>query len=118
MDFTKKDMGVYADGTFGIGHRRQVLAGLVRNYDPVLARELRDEPSDDFSEEDDALDLLQKHTADGLTWVIDDDLILADDNDLEDNPGDDDDDDAGQEDFEDNPDDETDEEGDESIEEW
>ena len=56
--FTTHDIGCLADGSFGHEHVRKILASLMDNLDPVLALELEGIPSDDFREEDDALDIL------------------------------------------------------------
>jgi hypothetical protein len=80
--FTKKDVGCYGDHSFGWDHVRHVLADLITSslkFGPEadkLAKELRSEPPDDYSDEQDALDLLNQHTEEGLVWVIDQDLLL------------------------------------------
>ena len=76
--FDKHDAGCFADGGLGHNHVRQVLADLVRAIDETLDLEhqLTDIPSDDLSEESDALDLLNAHT-DGCEFIFDaGDLLL------------------------------------------
>ena len=79
--FTAADVGCHADHSFGWDHVRDVLADLVEFGvgDPAffsLATELRGPMPDDAGDEYDALDWLQKFTAEGLVWVIDQDLLL------------------------------------------
>lgn len=69
--FTRQDIGCWADGALGWAHVRSVLADLVEDLAPHVARELRAEPSPDYSEEYDALDILQGVTEEGLVWVLD-----------------------------------------------
>lgn len=84
IHFNLKDKGCYADGIFGQKHVRYALSDLLRACDPknqdynILANELILPPSDDASEERDALDLLQLHTAPGLFWELSNgDLMLS-----------------------------------------
>ncbi len=87
--FTTADVGCHADGTYGRDHRRNILGILVeqsakgRNYwdhnsDKAVCVDLASVPSDDYSEEQDAMDILQSVTTDGLVWrMIDGDLMLT-----------------------------------------
>jgi len=76
--FTAADVGCWADGASGWVHVRDVLANLINPLNPTLAEELTQGMSDDASEEQEALDLLQEHTAEGFVWIFDSgDLILA-----------------------------------------
>src|ERR1700735_2119802 len=87
LAYTKKAIGCYIDGAFGQDHRRAKLADLIRDLetqDMINARGysvtecLTEEPSDDFSEEQDALDILQEFTEADLVWVFEaGDLILT-----------------------------------------
>lgn len=54
------DVGRWIDGAFGEQHTRNKLADMVESLDGrhKLVAELRGEPSDNFGEEDDALDVL------------------------------------------------------------
>jgi len=85
----KGDAGCYADSVFGDDHLRAVMADLVQmtgNED--LAAALRSPDPDDDSGDDvlNALDELQRSTADGLTWILHcGDLLLVPDE--EDEPG-------------------------------
>lgn len=81
--FTAKHEGCYADGTFGADHRRQLLADMLgdimnRHFDEYqkLQRELRIEPSDDISEEDDALEIINSVTSNATWQMVDGDLML------------------------------------------
>lgn len=83
-DFTVLDAGVYGDAAFGEEHVRDILANLVEHFDMELAEELRGEPSDDLSEEDDAIDLLNDRTEPGAVWeFVEGDLVLAAEEDIE-----------------------------------
>jgi len=86
--FTQADVGCHADHSFGWDHVRDVLADLVQcvhdsgrrsawTDDCPLARKLRGPSPDDYGDEDEALEILQGATADGLVWVIDQDLLLT-----------------------------------------
>lgn len=71
--------GCYGDGTFGHQHVRERLAAEVSRFDAELAELLRGPMSDDASEEDEALDILNEHTASHLYWAfVDGDLMLVD----------------------------------------
>ena len=76
--YTLADRGCWADGAFGHEHLRAVLSGMVADLGNAdLASELEGWPSDDMSEEDEALALLQEYTDEGLSWAFQDgDLIL------------------------------------------
>lgn len=85
MHFTLDDVGCHADGAFGHQHCRERLASLLdeafdgKGFDHlVVAGLLRGPGSDDLAEEDEAIDLLQSVTEDGLFWAfLDGDLILG-----------------------------------------
>ncbi len=77
--YSKADVGCYADGTHGHAYIRQRLATLLDRLPTAsddltqidrysVAMELRGDMSMDLSEEDDALEILQDHTADGIVW--------------------------------------------------
>lgn len=86
--WAKRDAGVYADEANGEEHRRDVLASLLNEVFsgpatvaeqeriPDLIEELEDEPSDDYGEEDEAMDILQAYTDPALMWEVDQDLLL------------------------------------------
>ena len=79
--FRKEHCGCYVDGVNGESHRRKVLIDLVEDccVEDVaeLIADLQSEPSDDYFEEDKALDLLNEHCDDDVTWVIQNgDLLL------------------------------------------
>ena len=89
--FTANEIGCIADGSFGHAHVRERLADLLvhmfrhhpRGGDGVhwaeaapLVAELRAEPSDDYSEEDDAIGLLNEHA---VSWEV---LFSMEDGDL------------------------------------
>lgn len=77
--FTSQDVGCWADGAYGEDHRRRKLAAMLRDLGAEgAALYLDEEPSDDYSEEDDALDILQKHTAPGLLWFMESGDLLLD----------------------------------------
>lgn len=93
--FLTTDTGCYADGAAGHGHVRSVMASLLENLyrhhprggdglhwssdiKPLVA-ELRGEMSDDASEEDDAIEWLNKACLDGTRFVMSNgDLLLVD----------------------------------------
>jgi hypothetical protein len=82
--FTGEDVGCYADGCNGQAHIRTTLADYIEQImpegsDPELLNSLRsDDYPDDFSDEEDAIDILQSVTADGLCWVMESgDLLLV-----------------------------------------
>ena len=80
--WNKGDVGCYADDCGGEKHIREVLAGLVEPYGDKgrkLAEELRGEPSDDASEDYEALDLLNEDTVEGIHWELDGGLFLLKD---------------------------------------
>jgi hypothetical protein len=79
--------GCYADEANGHQHLRQVLRGLVeevldRQGGPAETRNLLYwldlEPSDDFSEETEALEFLNENVPEGKMWSIDMGLFLVD----------------------------------------
>ncbi|MCK9602018.1 MAG: hypothetical protein M0R06_23435 [Sphaerochaeta sp.] len=77
MEYEKQDAGCYGDGSLGHSHIREKLAELVRPLDPSLADALAEDSSDDFGEEDEALEILGAHSAPGMVWEFrDGDLIL------------------------------------------
>lgn len=81
--FTHKDVGIYADSTFGHARVREVLADLMNDIGTPealqLEKELHGYPSDDFQEEDDAIGALNDVTDDSLLWMLNEegDLILT-----------------------------------------
>jgi len=78
--FGPEDVGCYADGTHGHAHVRVQLAELVEALDmePSLVAELLAPMSDDASEEDDAIDLLNEHCEGGVYFTFrDGDLMLV-----------------------------------------
>lgn len=84
MEVTYKlgDEGWYFDGAWGHVALRWFLAGMVEYLKHEdLAKSLRGNRLDDGSDEDEALEVLQSRTTDGLTWVYDggDLLLLRDD---------------------------------------
>ena len=95
--FTKRDIGCYADGTFGTDHRRHILCDLLSNIGGLmklasdmrltansLSEELIDDLPDDYSDEDDAIDFLNELTEDGSIWtMVDGDLLLIEKKELD-----------------------------------
>jgi len=97
MTYTKEDIGCYIDGAFGMDHAMVKLAILLIDFMPLSVNNTRQFPSeelaetyeillsgdesklsDDYSELNDATDILQEHTEDGLVWIWDaGDLILT-----------------------------------------
>lgn len=78
--YTSNCTGCWIDGSLGESHRRAKLADML--YDipgsDSLIKELEANPSDDYSEEDDAIALIQEHTEEGYTWILEaGDLILV-----------------------------------------
>lgn len=70
--------GCYGDGTFGHQHVRERLAAEVSRFDSDLAELLRGPMSDDGSEEDEALEILNSHTARNMFWHFENgDLLLS-----------------------------------------
>ena len=83
--FDKSDVGCYGDGAKGHGHIRKVLAMLVAEVIGAndVEEELRAEPSDDFSEEDNALELLNQHCLGVQFALCDGDLLLLSEEELD-----------------------------------
>ena len=83
MLYTQDSVGCYIDGAFGSKHRRLRLIDLIEDLvsltvSPGLVDRLYSPASDDLSEEDEAIELLQKHTESGLVWIMEGgDLILT-----------------------------------------
>ena len=87
--FKAKDVGCFADGTYGHQHIRERLATEVETIarrtvkvDEVkdLLASLRGEMSDDASEEDEALDFLNSYAASNVRFeFVDGDLMLVTD---------------------------------------
>lgn len=87
LAWSRGDAGCWADGAAGHKHVRNRLAQLVANvwtqemldkYGYDVAEALDVEMSDDASEEDDALDILQEFTESGFVWeFVDGDLMLV-----------------------------------------
>ena len=83
--FSQSDIGCYADGALGQSHIREKLIDLLSSiefdgdteaHSLRVIDDLRQDPSDDFGEENEAIDLIQEATEDGLAWIIDGDLLL------------------------------------------
>ena len=75
--YTKEEEGCYGDGSLGHSHVREKLAHLIFPFNAGLSDLLREDPSDDMSEEDEALEILGEHSAPGMVWEFHDgDLIL------------------------------------------
>jgi hypothetical protein len=73
-----EDAGCYADGAHGHHHCRETLARLIEGIYPLLAKEIRGEPSDDLSEEDEALSVLTDYCEEGCWFeFVDGDLLLV-----------------------------------------
>jgi hypothetical protein len=87
LAYTKNNTGCYIDAAFGEDHRRAKLADLIRDLETQEMIETRGysvveslaiESPDDFSDEEDALEILQQFTESGLVWSFEaGDLILA-----------------------------------------
>lgn len=85
--FTAKDVGCYADGTFGHQHCRTALSNLVHGLrrrtfgvriDETLVASLIGGMPDDCWDEYEALNILNEHTAEGLVWTFENgDLLLT-----------------------------------------
>lgn len=76
--FTTRDVGCIADGALGHNHVRAVLADIMDelNY-PIMVDELRDAPPDDYSDEDDAIDILNTDHVDGVYIVMSEGNLLC-----------------------------------------
>ncbi len=89
--FTKDDCGCYAECGNGEDHRRSVLADTLReicidamtigseeyNTAFTIHNDLLKPSSEDYSEEDDAIDILNDYTEKGIYWeMVDGDLML------------------------------------------
>lgn len=80
--FDAEDVGVYIDGSYGEEHRRKRLAEMMVYFqaDQELIDSLKGNSPDDYSDEDEAIDILRGHTENGLTWILEcGDLILMKD---------------------------------------
>lgn len=78
--------GCYADGAAGWRHVRDVLADMAEaaGADSELVASLRGPMPDDACDEDEALNVLQARTKDGLIWVFDSgDLLLLPESEME-----------------------------------
>lgn len=88
--WTIKDVGCYADGSFGQKHGREILAGLLKEFanfgNMALINELLDDNTDDpQSAIDEALDLLNDHVkkSDNIVFTfVDGDLMLIEESQL------------------------------------
>ena len=83
--FTNKGKGCWIDGAFGHDRTRMLLACMIRFAAPEshLIAELEGPESDDLSEEDDALELLNGHCEPDVMFVFEaGDLLLVDASDL------------------------------------
>jgi len=80
--FDWSDCGTIADIYYGTKHVRLILRQLLsecKEDNPALIEALKGDMSDDCWEEDEALELLQKHTDPECSWVrIDGDVFLVD----------------------------------------
>jgi len=84
--FEAGDAGCYGCDDLGHDHIRERLAALVENLGPKhlltdddaqgLCESLRGPMPDDASDEDEALEILQRNTVDALAWEIDGGLYL------------------------------------------
>ena len=71
--FTKHDVKCWTIEASGWEHVREVLADLVDPYFHDIAERLRDHDwADRLDDALEALEILQRHTEDGFTWVLDD----------------------------------------------
>lgn len=88
--YTRASLGCHGDGAFGHAHIRARLAEMMErlarkaahpgdsNTAAELAEVLRQEMSDDASEENDAIDLLNEYTAPDVAFeFVDGDLVLT-----------------------------------------
>ena len=83
--FTTKDIGCHADSCHGHANIRARLGDYIERIipegsNPELLNSLRSEDDypDDLSDEEDAIDILQSVTDDGLCWIMDSgDLLLV-----------------------------------------
>ncbi len=86
--FNSDDKGLYVDGALGVDHALRKLSAMIEIWDPALSEELMDEVSSEQKEiyypetvdelTDDATDVLQDHTDEGLVWIWEaGDLILT-----------------------------------------
>ena len=75
------DIGCFADGTHGAAHVRRVVQSLLQRFDgdAKLIAELNDEPSDDWSEDIDAIEWLNEHACEVNVMLMMDggDLLLV-----------------------------------------
>lgn len=82
IDFYRTGLGCIADGSYGQQHIRERLAELVQPYGykgKKLASWLIGPPSDDAQDENDAIDLLNRYTEDGIYFTMSNgDLLLVD----------------------------------------
>ena len=85
--YTRRDLGCWIDGAGGQDHRRAKLRDMLEECfqvsDPAMQsdiqriqRYLEDDMSDDASEEDEAIEIIQHHTEEGLIWEQDGDFCL------------------------------------------
>lgn len=77
--YTPNLAGCWADGSFGHDHIRFVLSSMVEALDWELSRELLQPSTDDMSEEDDAIALLNEHCEGCSFGMRDGDLMLLTD---------------------------------------
>ncbi len=83
--FTVSDVGCWADGALGHDHVRETLADLIDKIGgyPDLVEELRGKPSEIFSEETDALDILTENSEEWLHWhILEGDLMLIEEDEV------------------------------------
>ena len=80
--FTRDDIGCWIDGAYGIDHAADKLAAMLLDCGETAAAQMLAVRDEDFisDEIDDATELLDQYTAEGLSWYwTAGDLILTDD---------------------------------------
>lgn len=77
--FTRKDLGCWVDGAYGMEHAGQKLASMLSDEHHALCNELLHPEGEFYSEAlDDATAILQEDTEEGLVWIWEaGDLILT-----------------------------------------
>ena len=93
LAYTKKDVGCWIDGAFGLDHQRAKLADMIRDLETQemidtrgysVVESLASDAPDDDSDVDDALDILQQFTDADLVWCFESgDLLLMLESELE-----------------------------------
>ena len=78
MRYGNASIGCWGDSTFGHTHVRKRLSIMVRGECVEVADMLLDKPSDDLSEEDEAIEILNEQCNDGVFFdFIDGDLVCV-----------------------------------------